>query len=139
MAFGFARRRRWQLLAAWVAYWVVAAIVKLWTPAQTAWRLTQLPDNHGTISASFENTLLKLTMIENGSTVWSGAIHLQVLALWIVGPPLLLTLLWLWATSRDEAARVGAIEDDRRNALGEGAMWNDAAPIQERVQSRERR
>lgn len=95
MAFGL-HRWRWQhLLGAWVTYWAGLALVTLGPFARAAWRITQLPEGHGTISAGLENTIVRLVAIADGVTVWTGSAHLTTVALWVAGPPLLIWLAWL--------------------------------------------
>jgi hypothetical protein len=97
--------RRWKarhLVAAWAAYWVGLALVKLSDPSRIAWRLTRLPDNHGTISASYDNGVLKILMSQDGSTLYSSAASLATLALWVVGPPIVLFVVWLMIRPRPQ-------------------------------------
>ncbi|MBV9880770.1 MAG: hypothetical protein JO180_09765 [Gemmatirosa sp.] len=91
---------RWRarhLFAAWIAYWVVLAAVRLGRPALLALRLVNTPEGHGnaSISGGFDGGQLKVTMIQNGVTQWVGATSFGTLALWLTVPPLLLWLVWL--------------------------------------------
>jgi len=75
--------RNWglgRLVASWVVYWVVLLAVGLGPVARQYWKI-QRRDGHGTINFT-----------------WSGS-SLQMI-LFIVGPPLLMTLLWLAARPR---------------------------------------
>jgi hypothetical protein len=70
--------RNWglgRLVASWVVYWVVLLVVVL---APLAWQYWEIErrDGHGTISSSYSGGALGLVLM-------------------IVGPPLLITLLWL--------------------------------------------
>jgi hypothetical protein len=104
MAFSLRRWRPRHLLAAWVAYWIAMPIVALWPGIIACWRATQAPEGHGTISASFANTLLSLSATLDGVTIWSGSAYLAEMALWLAGPPLILWLAWLRSKPRMEAA-----------------------------------
>ena len=75
--------RRWglgRLVASWVVYWVVLLAVALAPVAREYWEI-QRTDGHGTIDFS-----------------WSGG-PLQAILL-IVGPPLVMTFLWIAARPR---------------------------------------
>ena len=61
------------------------------------------PPNHGSISASLQNTLLQLTVAKDNVPLWTGSASLGVIALWVAGPPLLLALTRRW-TREVEAA-----------------------------------
>jgi hypothetical protein len=94
---------RWRLphlSLASLSYWAALAAAKL-TPAFIAgWRVTR-DGQHGSINANLgDGTLLKVTMLRDTTVMWSGAISLARLAVWIAGPPLVLWLLWLMAASR---------------------------------------
>ncbi|HEY0776503.1 MAG TPA: hypothetical protein VGD56_00930 [Gemmatirosa sp.] len=103
------RRSAWPLLAAWLAYWAVLALVVLGGPALRVWRLTHDPALHGSATMHLADNLLTASVIEGGATVWSTSTHLVTIALWIAGPPLLLFLIWLRSRSRDaDGARPGA-------------------------------
>jgi hypothetical protein len=89
------RWRAHHLLAAWGVYWVLLAIVALGHPALLAWHVSGLAPGHSSASFNFGNDGFSGNMIEDGRTIWSAAIGLTALTLWIVLPPLLLWLLWL--------------------------------------------
>ena len=72
------RIRRWHLVASWIAWWLGLFLVKFWTPLLTYWRITGNPNSHGSITVGYSGNPF-------------------VLVLWIFGPPLLFTLLWLIA------------------------------------------
>ena len=72
------RLRPWHLVASWIAWWLALFLYEFWRPLVTYWRVTHTPNGHG--SASFE---------------YSG--NPLVAALWILGVPVLLTILWLLA------------------------------------------
>ncbi|HVT39212.1 MAG TPA: hypothetical protein VHE78_09200 [Gemmatimonadaceae bacterium] len=105
---------RWQLRhlsIASLSYWAALAVVKL-TPAFIGgWKVT--PDGqHGSISATLgDGTLLKVTTLRDAAVIWSGAVSLATLALWVAGPPLVLWFFWLIAASRTRR--------DARNAPAE--------------------
>jgi hypothetical protein len=75
--------RNWglgRLIASWVVYWVLLLAVGL-APLAREYRKIQRTDGHGTIDLS-----------------WSGS-ALQAILL-VVGPPLLMTMLWVAARPR---------------------------------------
>ena len=101
--------RRWkpsQLLLGWAAYWVGLIGVTLGPAIRASWRATRLPDNHGTITASFDNGALSYSVIEEGVKTWSGSVPFSTVMLWLVGPPLLLWVVWLIVRQRTSAPRV---------------------------------
>ena len=100
--------RRWRpghLLASWGAYWAGLAGATLGPLALRAYRVTQLPDGHGTISVSFDNGLMVFKVAELGANTFVASMPFSVAIMWIVGPPLALWLLWLAVRSRDGATR----------------------------------
>jgi hypothetical protein len=121
---------RWKprhLLAAWTVWWTGLGVATLAEPLRLAWRITRPEGNHGNISASFENTMLKLTMSEQGRTLYESSAHFGTIALWIAGPPLVLWLLWMIAQARGRArvtpetsaSSIGAMPSGAKPALGE--------------------
>jgi len=100
--------RRWRpghLLASWAAYWAGLAGVTIGPLALRAYRVSQLPDGHGTISAGFDNGLLSFTVAEQGANTLVSTMPFSVAVMWTVGPPLALWLLWLVVRSRDGEPR----------------------------------
>lgn len=105
--------RRWrpgQLLLSWGAYWAGLAGVALGPAISASWRATRLPGSHGTIAAGFENGTLSYTVIENGVKTWVGTAPISTAILWLVGPPLLLWVIWVLVRERpaSEQAALGA-------------------------------
>jgi len=94
MALSLSRWRPRHLLAAWGTYWAALTLVMLGGPALIARRVASGPEGSGTITAGFDNARLHLTMLEQGTTVWSGSTSVLAATLWIAGPPLLLWLAW---------------------------------------------
>lgn len=115
--------RRWrpgQLLASWGAYWAGLTAVGLGPAIVAGWRATRLPEGHGSIEAGFANGTLNYAVIEEGVKTFSATAQLSTAIVWVVGPPLLLWLIWLVVRRRpNDVARVAA--DARRDALGAGA------------------
>jgi hypothetical protein len=75
--------RNWglgRLVASWVVYWVALLAVVLAPLARQLWEIER-GDGHGTINLTYSGGALKLVLL-------------------VVGPPLLLTLLWLAARPR---------------------------------------
>jgi hypothetical protein len=99
------RWRPYQLLGAWVAYWIILLAVTLGPAVPAVLHATRAPGNHGEINASVSDSVLSLTVKEMGRVTWTGSVHFLVAALWLAVPPLLLWLLWMRA--RTGAARAG--------------------------------
>jgi hypothetical protein len=94
---------RWKprhLLLAWIAYWVALVAVTLGPALIAIWRVSQGPENTGTVSASVTNAVATLTVTERGATIWAGTAHLLAVALWVAVPPLVLWGIWIAARSR---------------------------------------
>ena len=130
--------RRWRpghLLASWAAYWAGLAGVTLGPLALRAYRVTQLPDGHGTISATFDNGLMVFKVAEQGANTFVATMPFSVAIMWIVGPPLALWLLWLAVRSRDAGTRSAPGARREAGQLSPGAPpaaeWR--APRGERV------
>lgn len=80
-------RRSWgigRLFASWIAYWVLLIIVSARRPLLEYWRLRR-SSAHGTVSWSFSGGMMEL-------------------ALWVVGPPLLIWIVWLVTRRRERSA-----------------------------------
>jgi len=130
--------RRWkpgQLLLGWAAYWAGLIGVTLSPAIAATWRATHLPDGHGSVSAGFNNATLTYTVIEDGVKTWAGATSMTTALLWVVGPPLLLWLVWLIVRERPAVATrsVGG------GPSGAAALSGGSAPAEEwRVRRDER-
>lgn len=107
----------WRLLAAWIAYWVVLAIVVIGPPAIRVWRLTHDPGRHGSASAGFRDDVVWATIVENRTTVWAASVHMITLTLWLVGPPLLLYFLWLRGRPSPSLPRDTAFVEDNGSVV----------------------
>lgn len=108
MALSFRRWRPRHLLLAWSGYWLALALVTLGAPLLAIWRMSRRPGSHGSVAAGFENAIGTLSIVEDGASVWSGSASLPTMTLWLVGPPLLLWLLWLMRSRASEADDAGA-------------------------------
>lgn len=98
--------RRWgtgRLLASWIAYWAVLAVVKLGPGLVAIWRATQDGSGHSSVSFNFNGAVFSLLVTKAGQTTWTGSAHLLVIAAWIAGPPLLLWLIWVTQRTRVES------------------------------------
>ena len=95
------------LLAAWGTYWIALTGVKLGPAIAAMWRVTR-PGQHGSVSLSYGDSQVSLTVANAAATVYQGATPLFPLALWIGVPPLLLWLGWLALRSRTTDAALGA-------------------------------
>jgi hypothetical protein len=97
--------RRWkpsQLLLGWAAYWTGLVGATLSPAIAATWRATHLPDGHGSVSASLNNSTLSYTVIEDGVKTWVGTTSMTTAVLWVVGPPLLIWLVWLIVRERPD-------------------------------------
>ena len=115
--------RRWkpgQLLLGWGAYWAGLIGVTLGPAIGATWRATSLPQGHGTINANYGNGVLTYEVIEEGVKTWAGATPFSTALLWLIGPPLLLWLVWLIVRERP-AARAGAVASGTADALPAGS------------------
>jgi hypothetical protein len=92
------RWRPYQLLLAWIGYWIVllGATVE---PALPAILRATRDGAHGEIGASFGNSMLNLTVKQAGQVTWTGSVHFLTATLWLAVPPLILWLLWMRARS----------------------------------------
>jgi len=134
--------RRWRpghLLASWAAYWTGLAAVSLGPIAQTAWRVTRLPEGKGEISVGLSNSTLHFTVIEEGVRTVTATTSLGIAIAWVIGPPLALWLLWLALRSRRDDSRAAEIAEARPGQLGEGvapaAEWAPGRGEREHVES----
>ncbi len=93
MARSFRRWRPTQLLLAWVAYWLGLGVVTLGPAVPAILRATG-SDAKGSLTASYGDQGVSLTVTADGATAWSGTASLTAIVLWVVGPPLLLWLVW---------------------------------------------
>lgn len=115
--------RRWkpgQLLLGWGAYWVGLIGVTLGPAIRASWHATRLPEGHGSINAGFNNGTVNFEVIEEGVKTWAGTAPFSTVLLWIVGPPLLLWLVWLIVRERP-AVRQSAVAGGSADALPAGA------------------
>jgi hypothetical protein len=116
--------RRWRpghLLASWATYWVGLAGVAVGPAVPALWRATHLPKGHGTISAGFDNSLLTLSVVEDGVKTLSSSISFGAAMAWIIGPPLVLWLIWLALRSRAASDAAQSIEAGNRDRLAAGS------------------
>ncbi len=122
--------RRWkpgQLLLGWAAYWAGLVGVTLSPAIAATWRATHLPEGHGSVSASFDNANLSYSVIEDGVKTWVGTTSISTALLWVVGPPILLWLVWLIMRERPNTERrafVGGV-------AAPGALPEGSAPAEE--------
>ena len=138
--------RRWkpgQLLLGWGAYWAGLIGVTMGSAIHASWRATRLPDNHGSISAGFGDGVLNYSVIEEGVKTYAGTAPLSTVLLWLIGPPLVLWLVWLIVRERP-AKRQAAVSGGAADALPAGAgpanEWrvkqDDGAPVaRERIRT----
>ena len=122
--------RRWkpgQLLLGWAAYWAGLVGVALSPAIGATWRATHLPEGHGSVSASFDNANLSYTVIEDGVKTWVGTTSITTALLWVVGPPLLLWLVWIIVRQRPDSG----LRSVAGGASAAGALPEGSAPAEE--------
>ena len=129
--------RRWkpgQLLLSWGVYWAGLVAVKLGPAIREMWRVTQLPEGHGSINASFNNGVFNLSVVEDGVTTLASSAPFSTILVWVLVPPIVLWATWLFVRVRQPAPSLSAREPA---ALSEGtapaAEWrsqNERMPVE---------
>jgi hypothetical protein len=125
----FRRMRAWHLLVGWGVYWTALVVVGLGPGLLAAWRVTD-PQGHGAINGSMGDGVLRLTVSDATSTLWTGAASVATLMLWIAGPPLVLWLVWLLSRPRSTPPTLGdsmTLPTDRRALDQPRSEWTAAA------------
>lgn len=102
------RRSLKGLIGGWVAYWAVAAAVKLGPAIAVIYGATQGSEGKGSFSINFGDGALTLTVIENGATTYTGSASLLEVAAWVAGPPLLWWIVWAMRRRKAEGQRESA-------------------------------
>jgi hypothetical protein len=95
--------RRWktgQLLLGWGAYWAGLIGIAAGPAIRATWHATHLPDGHGSVNAGVNDGVLRYEVIAEGVKTWVGTVPLSTMFLWLIGPPLLLWLVWLLVRER---------------------------------------
>ena len=133
MAFSLRRWRPRHLLLSWIAYWLALAAVTL-GPAIPALMRATATDAKGSMNASAGDQGVSITITADGGAAWSGAASLTAVVFWLVGPPLLLWLVWFVRRKpRDEKLTPsGGVSAPNAKVLSEGA----ATPVDMRQGSR---
>ena len=114
--------RRWktgQLLLGWGAYWAGLIGIAAGPAIRATWHATHLPDGHGSINAGFNDGVLTYEVIADGVKTWVGTVPVSTMLLWLIGPPLLLWVLWLMVRERP-AVRQAALGTADVEALPAG-------------------
>ena len=121
MAWSLRRWRPRQLLLAWVAYWIGLAAVTV-GPAIPALMRATGTDAKGSMNASAGDKGLSITITADGGAAWSGSASLTAIVFWLVGPPLLLWLIWFVRRKpRDEPLTApSGLSAPNAKALSEG-------------------
>ena len=115
--------RHWRarhLLGAWIVYWAALLAVVLGPAALALWRMRGAPPNTSSAALSFGDEGVVARVAVQGATAWSMTASGWTVLLWVIGPPLLLWLVWLLL--RPRAAPVPAVPAaDAPRELGAGA------------------
>jgi hypothetical protein len=114
--------RRWktgQLLLGWGAYWAGLIGIAAGPAIRATWHATHLPDGHGSVNAGVNDGVLRYEVIAEGVKTWVGTVPLSTMFLWLIGPPLLLWLVWLLV--RERPAIPQAVGNAEVEALPAGA------------------
>ncbi len=106
MRWSLSRLRPLHIALVSVAYWIGLTAVKLGAAILAGWWVSRLPQGRGSISAGLQNLVLHLTIAQDGKVLWSGSTPLPALALWVMGPPLLLALTCRWSREVEAAGDV---------------------------------
>lgn len=106
-----ARWRPGHVVAAWFVYWIGLIGVTLTPTILAITRATSAPNDTSNVSASFNSTVLTITVTQLGKVVHTASASLGEIAFWVGAPPLALYALWLVTRRRPDAAAP---------ALGEG-------------------
>ena len=115
-----------QLLASWGVYWTGLIGVGLGPAIAAGFGATRLPEGHGSIEASVSNGTLSYAVIEDGVKTFTTTLQLSTAVLWVVGPPLLLWLVWLLVRRRRTESEPAVPEFRRRpEELGAGTWRAD--------------
>jgi hypothetical protein len=122
--------RHWRarhLLGAWIVYWAALLAVVVGPAALALWRMRGAPPNTSSASLSFGDEGVVGSVTQHGAKVWALTASGWTVLLWLVGPPLLLWLVWLLLRPRAGLATVG----DPPRGLGAGAPdWERGAPAE---------
>ncbi|HKV51896.1 MAG TPA: hypothetical protein VJO52_11915 [Gemmatimonadaceae bacterium] len=121
-----ARWRPWHVITAWCVYWVGLAGVTLTPTILAILHASGLPKDAATVNASFNNSLLSISVSEFGKTTHLATATALEIALWIGLPPLALYALWMVTRSRRVPPAPAALGDSPldtlpRSDLGERA------------------
>jgi len=131
MSWSLARLRPLQIAVVSVVYWLGLAAVKLGSAIVSAWWVSRLSPNHGSITAGLQGATLFLKISEDGKPLWSGSTSLVELGVIMLGPPLLLWLTARWAREVENAGPaqdLGAPRDDPALPPPEPTVrWSDDA------------
>jgi hypothetical protein len=118
-------------------YWLGLGTVKLLHPILIGWRLTKLPEGHGSISAAFGDFIFRVTMTQDGAVVWAGQAHLAAVLGWVLGPPVLLYA--AWRASRDDLGAEQASLGSRTDPALPAPSLGDRLAAEERELAARRR
>lgn len=126
--FSLGRWKPGQLLSSWGVYWAGLVALKLGPAIREMWRVTQLPEGHGSINAGFDNGVINVSVLEDGVKTFAGSAPFSTILLWVLVPPMALWLVWLFVRVRQPVPALAASE---RAALSEGtaaaAEWRPQA------------
>jgi len=88
------------LLVGWTTYWLAVIVVGLAPAIAAVWRMSQVPHGKGSVNAGVNDGVLTASVLQHGTTTWTGSISLTALALLIALPPLVMWAALLLASAR---------------------------------------
>jgi hypothetical protein len=95
--------RRWRaphLLGAWIAYWVLLALVALGKPLTLMRQVGALPKGRSSANLGFGDQGFTGKIVADGATLWETNVPVGTVVAWIVIPPLLVWVAWLLSRPR---------------------------------------
>src|SRR5690349_22626238 len=131
VTFSLSRWKPGHLLLSWGAYWSGLVAVKLGPAIWEMWRVTQLPEGHGAINASFNNGVLNLSVVEDGVTTLAASSPFSTILLWVVVPPIVLWATWLFMRDRQPASLAAREQAALSEGTAPATEWR--APHNERM------
>ena len=104
--------RRWgapELLAAWVAYWLLLAAAAFARPVLIMYRIRGLPEGSSNAQVSLGDQGFVAHIVSQGRTLIDQRASGTAVLLWLVVPPLLIFVAWLVMRPRRGHTRPGEL------------------------------